>query len=167
MADPQTNSDEFIKKTVAPVLADMGMDSSSAEKLLIMTATHESMGYRYRAQVGGGPALSYYQIEPNTLNDLYENYLAFRPGKQALLDAYLPDGMSRTDALKNIDTYATAAARLIYARVPDALPGVGDDEALAAYAKEFWNTELGAATVQQFLDDYKLYGPKQEPANWA
>jgi len=166
MADPKTNSDDFLKETLEPVLTEMGMRSPSAEKLLIMTAAHESMGYRYRAQQGG-PALSYYQIEPNTLDDLYTNYLAFRPAKQALLDAYLPEGMARAEALENIDSYATAAARLIYGRVPDALPGVADSEALAKYAKKFWNTELGAATWEKYLSDYNLYGPKPEPTTWA
>jgi len=167
MADPKTNSDDFLKETLEPVLAEMGMASPSAEKLLIMTAAHESMGYRYRAQTGGGPALSYYQIEPNTLDDLYTNYLAFRPDKQALLDAYLPEGSSRVEALENNDEYATAATRLIYSRVPDALPAVDDDEALAKYAKQFWNTELGAATAEKYLADYRLYGPKPEPASRA
>jgi len=167
MADPKTNSDDFQNETLVPVLTEMRMASPSAEKLLIMTAAHESMGYRYRAQTGGGPALSYYQIEPNTLDDLYTNYLAYRPEKQALLDRYLPEGTSRTDALENIDSYATAAARLIYSRVPDALPDVEDSEALAKYAKQFWNTALGAATWQKYLADYDRYGPKPEPANWA
>ena len=167
MPESKTSADKLLKEIIQPVLDEMGMRSAAAEKLLIMTAAHESLGFRYRRQQGGGPALSYYQIEPATLDDLYENYLAFRPGKQALLDAYLPEETSRTDALENSDKYATAAARLIYARVPDALPDVADDEALAAYAKKFWNTDLGAATPEKYLADYRAYGPKPEPASWA
>ena len=55
-----------------------------------MTACHESGGFRYDRQVGGGPALSYYQIEPDTLFDLYKNYLGYRPERKGLLDQFLP-----------------------------------------------------------------------------
>lgn len=166
MPDPLTTANDFLDQTLTPVLDEMAMNSPAASKLLMMTATHESMGFRYRVQVGG-PALSYYQIEPSTLDDLYKNYLSFRPERQALLDKYLPEGMSRNEALKNNDDYATAAARLQYSRVPEALPDVGDNEALAKYAKQYWNTDLGAATWQNYVDSFKLYGPNPAPADWA
>ncbi|SDD28061.1 hypothetical protein [Kordiimonas lacus] len=166
MADPETNADDFLKDVIEPVLKDMAMDGAAAEKLLMMTACQESMGFRYRVQQGG-PALSYFQVEPNTLNDLYENYLAFRPDMQALVDAYLPEELDRLEALETDDKYACAVARMIYWRVPEALPHVLDDEGLAAYAKKYWNTEQGAATAQKYLDDYRRYGPNPEPVGWA
>ena len=125
------------------------------------------MGFRYRTQVGGGPALSYFQMEPATLEDLYHNYLDYRPDLRSRLDAYLPSDMHRIDALKNDDRYACAAARLQYARMPEALPNVADDMALAAYAKRYWNTNAGKATPGQYLDDFAAYGPQPYPANWA
>ncbi len=166
MPDPQTYADDFLRDVIEPVLMDMAMDGAQAEKILMMTACHESMGFRYRAQVGG-PALSFFQIEPNTLDDLYTNYLAYRPDKQALVDAYLPEGMDRLEALENVDKYACAAARMLYWRVPEALPAVTDDEGMAEYCKKYWNTEMGAATAQKYLDDYRLYGPNPEPAGWT
>lgn len=165
MPDPQTSANAFLDDTIVPVLTDMGMDSPAAEKLLMMTACHESLGFRYREQVNG-PALSYFQIEPATLQDLYDNYLEYRPGRQLLLDQYLPEGMSPREALANDDRYACAAARMIYARVPQALPDVADNDALASYCKQYWNTDLGAATPEKYLEDYARYGPKPEPANW-
>ncbi|WP_417451267.1 hypothetical protein [Kordiimonas sp.] len=166
LPEPQTDANTFLARVIIPVLADLGMDSPAAEKLLMMTAAHESMGFRYRVQVGG-PALSYFQIEPATLEDLYVNYLSFRRGRQAMLDAYLPDGMSRTQALEQDDHYACAAARLLYARMPEALPDVADDMALAAYAKRNWNTSYGNATPEKYLDDFINYGPKPCPATWG
>lgn len=123
------------------------------------------MGFRYREQVNG-PALSYFQIEPATLNDLYDNYLHYRPGRQLLLDGYLPEGMSREEALATDDRYACAAARMIYARFPEAIPTVTDEERMAEYCKQYWNTPLGAATPEKYLDDYHRYGPKPEPTQW-
>ena len=49
---------------------------------------------------------------------------------------------------------------MIYARVPQALPDVEDDEELAGYWKTFWNTHLGAGTVEKFLDDWNRYKPE-------
>ncbi len=153
------DAEEFLTQSIQPVTKQMDMYSNAAEKLLLMTACHESGGFKYRAQVGG-PALSYYQIEPNSLNDLYDNYLAYRPDREALVNSFLPDGMERLDALENDDDYATAVARMMYARVSEALPAEDDDVAMSEYCKKYWNTEAGAATAQKYLDDYNLYKPE-------
>lgn len=166
MPDPQTNGDDFLTGVIIPVLTQIEMNSPEAQKLLMMTACHESMGFRYRKQVNG-PALSYFQIEPATLNDLYDNYLAYRPDKQALLDGYLPEGMDRLEALETQDDYACCAARLIYYRQPAAIPPVTDEEALAVYAKQYWNTELGKATPEKYLQDFHRYGPENPPSDWG
>ncbi len=166
MPTPQTDANHFLSGVIMPVLAGLGMDSPSAAKLLMMTACHESMGFCYRTQVNG-PALSYFQVEPNTLDDLYKNYLAYRPRRQAQLDAYLPVGMSHLEALEADDAYACAAARMIYARVAEALPNVRDDMALAEYAKRYWNTAFGKATPEKYLADFHTYGPSPAPSSWV
>lgn len=165
MPDPETNGDNFLNDVIIPVLDKVDMRTAEAEKLLMMTATHESMGFRYRQQING-PALSFFQIEPATLNDLYENYLSFRPDRQAVLDSFLPEGMERLEALEKNDDYACCAARFIYWRVPEAIPPVADDGKMAAYAKKYWNTEEGKATAKQYLDDFERYGPENPPADW-
>lgn len=148
---------QFLDETLRPTLEKMDMHSPAAEKLLLMTACHESGGFVYDRQVGG-PALSYYQIEPATLNDLYGNYLGFRPERQALLDQFMPEGSAREDALMDA-VYATAAARLIYTRVPEALPDFADDEAMGRYCKKYWNTEAGKATPEKYINDWLRYKP--------
>ncbi|NVJ71366.1 MAG: hypothetical protein HWE08_13475 [Alphaproteobacteria bacterium] len=169
---PRMTTPAFLETVITPVLQDLGretvaLDSPAAAKLLMMTACHESAGLYYRRQVGGGPALSFFQIEPGTLEDLYTNFLAYRPQFKAVLDSYLPAGMSRIDALATEDRYACAAARLLYWRHPAPIPAVTDDEGLAQYAKEYWNTALGAATAENYLDDFKRWGPAPAPKSWA
>ncbi len=164
--EPQTHAYAFLDGVIAPVLQTLRMGSVAAEKLLLMTAAHESMGFRYRRQVGG-PALSYFQIEPATLDDLYANYLAFRPARQAKMDAFLPTGMNRLDALEQDDRYACACARMIYARVQAALPDAADDMALAAYAKQHWNTHAGKASAAKYLHDFHLHCPAPHPERWT
>lgn len=146
---------QFRLEVVRPVLLDMGMWSEAAENLLMMTAAHESMGFKHRRQIGG-PALSYFQIEPATLQDLYDNYLSYRPGRQAELDKWYSG--DRLVALENDDRYATAVARMIYARVKDPLPAYDDLEALALYAKRYWNTPEGKASPGKYRDDYLRWG---------
>ena len=156
----EMTAQKFLDGTLRPVLAHMEMGSPSAEKLLLMTACHESGGFRYKQQVGGGPALSYYQIEPRTLHDLIGNYLAYRSDKKTMLDHFWPvDAYSLEDALMN-DRYATAAARLIYSRVSEQLPSADDDQGMAEYWKTYWNTCAGAGTVDKFLDDWARYKPE-------
>lgn len=151
------NARQFLEETLRPTLHKMEMYSPAAEKLLLMTACHESGGFVYDRQVDG-PALSYYQIEPATLNDLYENYLSFRPERQALLDQFMPEEDIRDEGLMDA-VYATAAARLIYTRVPEALPEFADDDGMGRYCKKYWNTEAGKATAEKYINDWLRYKP--------
>ena len=152
-------AETFLSDTLRPVLAEMDMWSASAEKLLLMTACHESMGFKHKKQMGGGPARSYFQIEPNTLEDLGENYLRHRPHKLIFLQKFEPIADSFADMLMH-DRYAVAAARMIYSRVPEPLPDVDDNDGMARYWKSYWNTYLGAGTVEKFLDDWDRYKPE-------
>lgn len=141
--------DQFRKHVVSPVLAKMDMWSMDAENLLVGTAIHESDGMRRITQYNG-PALSYYQIEPDTLDDLYNNFLVYRPEMKELLDDFKIPSLSNNYNLMMNAAYATAAARLQYYRVKEAIPK--SLEGQAAYWKKYWNTEKGAGTDQQYID---------------
>lgn len=152
-------------KVIRPTLEKMNdvrgrpcrYNREAAVKLLAMIAAHESR-FTHREQILG-PALSYYQIEPDTLDDLYENYLAYRGPEKALVDRF-KGGDHRYDELRDNDAYATCVARLILWRVTDPLPDSDDHAALAAYAKAHWNTRLGKATPQKYLDDARRFLPR-------
>lgn len=143
----------FLKDILCPTLLKMEMHSPAAERLLLMTACHESGGFKYDRQEGGGPALSYYQIEPDTLKDLYRNYLRFRPDMQAVLDRFKPTADCTPEQALMDPVYATAAARMIYRRVPQRLPALDDYMGMARYWKTFYNTPLGKGTEGKFLAD--------------
>ena len=147
------NATEFLEQTLRPTLLKMEMHSPAAEQLLLMTACHESGGFRYDRQVGGGPALSYYQIEPATLKDLYTNWLHYRPERKALLDSFLPAGWDSPEQALMDPVYATAAARMIYMRVPEPLPKMGDYGDAARYWKTHYNTTKGKGTEAKFFLD--------------
>jgi len=152
-----TTAIQFLNGVIRPVLHDMDMWSKSAERLLLMTASHESGGFKHRKQVGGGPALSFYQIEPDTLRDLYRNHLSFHGHKREAIRLFELEGFDTPEIALLDDKYATAAARLIYSRCPEPLPDAADLENLGRYCKSYWNTDLGKATPQKYVDDFMRY----------
>ncbi len=131
------------------------MWSESAEELLLGTAAHESHLGKYRYQVGGGPALGVYQMEPATLVDIYDNYLAFRPKKQVLVKQVT--GVDGPDlySLKYDAVYATVMARLHYWRVPEPLPPPYDIPALANYWDDHYNKNPAKGFPGQWIEDYQ------------
>ena len=132
------------------------LESPSAERLLFGTAMHESAGLQYLHQING-PALGVYQMEPATLADLWENFLAYHEDWAEILVRVTPPASAPEDPLCLLDmTYATMAARFQYMRFPEPLPNVDDLEGLARYWKQYW-THLGKGTEQQFIDAVKRY----------
>lgn len=144
---------ELREQIIRPVLKSMDMWSEEAEDLLLGTAIHESDGLKRITQYGSGPALSYYQMEPATLHDLYENYLKYQPEKQKLLDKFKAPGLAQADNLRMNVAYATAAARLHYYRSPHIIPK--SLEAQAVMWKDVYNTHLGKGTTEQYIEHVK------------
>ncbi|MCF6337437.1 MAG: hypothetical protein L3J84_05735 [Gammaproteobacteria bacterium] len=50
-----------------------------AAQLLLGTGIKEILNFRHRRQVGGGPEVGYFQMEPAMHDDIWNNYLNFRP----------------------------------------------------------------------------------------
>lgn len=137
---------------IRPVLKAMNAYSLAAEELLIMTAAHESrMGY-FLHQVSG-PALGIYQMEPDTADDIWLNYLEYKPLLAAIVGQW---GGNHEDLIGNL-FYATAMARTHYLRDDDALPDSSDIRGLAAYYKRVYNTVAGKATIDQAVSHYNEF----------
>ena len=133
------------------------MFSDFASELLVFTCAVESDGGTYLKQIKG-PALGIYQMEPQTYNDLWQNYIRSRSNILMLLsvnfDVYR---MPSEEKMVHDLFYATAMARLLYKRAPKAMPNVVTPEALWEYYKEFWNTELGKAKKDKCLKAYASF----------
>jgi len=142
--------DEFLRGAIRPALAALRLGGPAAERLLLGTALTES-GLVHLRQVGGGPALGLYQIEPATHRDLWRTYLAYRPALAArLLRLAAPTGPGDAQLVWNLG-YATGVARLIYRRRPEPLPPADDLEGLARYWKAHFNSAAGRGGVADFL----------------
>ena len=69
---------QMLSLVIRPALEKLSLWSLSAEELVLGTAIVES-GLTYLKQHGDGPALGLWQVEPATHDDLYTNFLNFRP----------------------------------------------------------------------------------------
>lgn len=140
---------------VQPVLGELSLPGGEAAiRLLLGTAAQESALLRYR-QYPTGSGNGFYQIEAGTHDDLFTNFLNARP---ALRDSVLRFAVPNRDRVQQLQTnlaYATAIARLIYWRAPDPLPSPDDIDGLGKYYKQHFNTATGAATVGEFVSNYR------------
>ena len=150
------DANHFHKLIIRPTLKQLGLYSMSAEELLLGTAIQESR-LVYLKQLGEGPALGLYQMEPATHDDIWANYLKYKTdlGLAVLGMSNSPE-MDAREMIGNL-YYATAMARVHYLRFPDPLAAPGDIEGHAAIYKELYNTYLGAATEEEFIENWYTY----------
>ncbi|GAB0057936.1 hypothetical protein SIID45300_02270 [Candidatus Magnetaquicoccaceae bacterium FCR-1] len=146
--DPHQLRDLIIR----PTLQRLGYWTEAAEELVLGTAIQES-GLRFVRQLGSGPARGLWQMEPATHDDLWLNYLNSRTkiGLNVLGPYSKPDAGRLVWDLG----YACAMCRVHYLRCPGVLPAAGDHEGQAAYWKRWYNTALGAGTIEQYLANWQ------------
>mgnify|MGYP005820150393 FL=1 len=141
--------EKSIKKIIKQTLHRMDMDSEEARELIYHTGKAES-GYRNLEQING-PALGFFQVEPDTAYDIWKNYVFYRP---EMRDSIWSLGFLDDDVefclLSNI-ALQVAFCRLQYRRDKHPLPGIGDYKGQAEYWKRVYNTEKGRGTIKHFL----------------
>jgi hypothetical protein len=156
------NAKQLREYVIRPTLKEMELWSEEAEDLLMGTAAQESHLGTYIHQLGGGPALGIYQMEPNTHNDILNNYLSYREELLEDVEQYCTGVDLNRDLMCSLH-YATAMARVHYLRVPESLPSKSDLSPkeyivqLASYWKSYYNTPLGAGTMEEFMENYLKY----------
>lgn len=152
--------EQFVDLIIEPTLQHIGLYSDAATELVLGTALQESR-LTYIHQLGNGPALGVFQMEPATHNDIWQNYLKYRED----LRNYVIDLASRiniksgmVDALELISNlnYAAAMCRIHYLRTPDPLPQSGDTAGQAKYWKQYYNTPLGRGTVEEYMRSWLI-----------
>jgi hypothetical protein len=150
------DKDQF-RELITDVLKEADLFSDSAVELLMLTAAVESNLGTYIKQVKG-PALGVFQMEPNTHDDIWQNYLLYkRELKEFVLD-YADDAWgARPPTLKYNLAYSILMTRVHYLRVPEALPKATSPEDLALYWKKYYNTHLGKGDVLDAMRKYRKY----------
>ena len=118
MTDFTNNPEGFVSDVIRPVLTALGLDQdvSGATELLLGTALQES-GLAHRVQLGGGPARGLFQMEPNTHDDIWANFLRFRAPLAEKVGKFLDGNRPNSQFLTNNDLYAAAMTRILYLRM--------------------------------------------------
>jgi hypothetical protein len=151
------NAEQLKEYIIKPALMDLVLYSEDAVQLLLFTCAVESQGGTYIKQVKG-PALGIYQMEPATYNDIWQNYIK---NKSSLLLTLLSNfdctRMPSEDRLIYDIRFATAMARIHYARVPEPLPYPYSTDDLWYYYKHYYNTALGAADKDSAIIKYHAF----------
>jgi hypothetical protein len=129
-------------------LTEWGLYNPAVVELMCMIVAHESMRGRYRRQVNG-PALSLFQIEPDTHDDIWQN------GPSMKLRAARFGIVQNVSMLETDDSYAIFMARHHLMRDPNPVPKTPED--MARYCKSYWNTDSGKATAEKYLSDWEAW----------
>lgn len=151
---------QLLLLVVRPTLKQLGAHTRAAEQLVMGTIYQESRAI-YLKQLGKGPALGIIQMEPATHNDIWENYLRYKPDFSERVVALATThnqqsgliAVNENDLIGNL-AYAVAMCRAHYRRVREALPLADDIHALGVYWKKYYNTYKGAGSVDEFVKNF-------------
>lgn len=148
---------QFQSLIINPTLDKLGMYSKSAVNLLLGTMAQESHFGTYIHQLGKGPALGVYQMEPNTHDDIVLNFIKHRNSLKNLIESKF--GYYDFDSARLVYDlrYATIMSRLHYYRISEPLPTEDNIEALAHYWKRYYNSIYGAGKEEEFVANYRKY----------
>lgn len=144
--DPQ----QLLAQVIMPALVIAHIEPlTTTAELVLGTAMHESQ-LRFLYQVGGGPALGLWQMEPATHDDIFSNYLRYDAGLRDCISLHYPRWRG-ADLLASDLCYAATMCAVHYKRHMKTVPAVAAPERLAEWWKKYYNTEAGKGTVEQCL----------------
>ena len=151
------DNNQFRQYIIRPSLQPIGLWNANAEELLVMTCAQESLGGKYLHQIKG-PALGIFEMQPNTINDIWKNYLSTRISMlKGIYDQLKIIERPDDEVMVYNLRYATIMARVFYERIKENLPDAKDVEAMAKYYKHYYNTDLGAATIPEIISNYHKF----------
>ena len=152
-----------MKNTIKDIINDVlsGLESvkipntPEARALVFETGMAES-GYRHLKQMSATEeygAVSFWQIEPGTIIDIWQNYISYR---DPLVSKAKELGFIEDDMVFSVMTNIAVAiffSRIYYRRKPGAIPKTMEER--ANYWKEFYNTAQGKGTVKHYVEANK------------
>jgi hypothetical protein len=130
------------------------MWSPEAEELMMGTAAKESELGLYLHQLGAGPALGIWQVEPATHEDNWSSWLDYRPDvarrvlQLAATDDGRPDRRPAAEEMVWNLRYCCAQARIRFRRAPGAIPKTLEGQA------EYWDRVYNANPLKGTPAEY-------------
>jgi hypothetical protein len=146
------NPQHLAEFVIGPVLDNLDLDGRNARVLLLGTAMVES-DLRHLRQLSDGPALGLWQMEPDTHDSVWNDFLFYRLEMARTVERMSSAWPRGAFAMVGNLNYACAMARILYrwrsARVP------ASPEAMANLWKLRYNTNLGAGTVERAIPHFR------------
>lgn len=152
------NVSQLIELVIRPALKQMDAHSIAAEQLVIGTAAKESACGTYLHQLGEGPALGVFQMEPETYDNLWNQFLADHDRYKRLILANC--GYSTIPPVDRLVTDLKLAAMMCRARylwVNHPLPNFGDINGQATYWAKFYNGNPITGIPAKYIETYQQY----------
>jgi len=151
---------QLLTHVVRPVLSSIGLPGTASEMLVMGTAAQESQ-FSAIMQTGGGPAVSMWQMEPNTVKDTWGRM----PVKYRSIVAndFMFRAFSLFEQLPGNLYLGAAMCRLIYYMKPFRLVEISNSPVhnwsgyIAEIWKQYYNTPKGAGTVDQFITNWNKF----------
>jgi len=143
-----------LRDLIGRTLQFSNLYSKNAVELLMGTAAQESHLGTYLQQIKG-PAKGFFQMEPATEQDIWKNYIHYRPH---LADAVVKVAWTAMPSSWSLETniaYQIIMARIHYLRVPHPLPWRKDIKAMAEYWDKYYNRNPDKGFPREFVRAYK------------
>ena len=157
--DPLQFAEDIVMPSLRLLEAQAGIPVTPLYTNLVMgTLAQESMLGTYVSQVNG-PALGPEEIEGQSLDTLLASLTAQE--RSALANLTIAAQPADVNAVGNF-YYAVAVVRLFYRHKPGD-PASNTVSGLFAYYKQWYNTPAGAATLAEWIDNWKLTGISLPP----
>lgn len=156
---------ENLKKIEKMGVSNFG--TFNAFKLMIGTIAQESH-FKYKKQLGNGPAMSYFQVEPQTAIDIIKNYIYYRKPLRAILNE-ISDVNERSTYIEveqelfDNFTFACFIARLVYYRADfkklgfNSLNEIDQVNEMAVIWKAIYNTVNGKGKESEFIENFERF----------
>lgn len=156
LRDSPFGKDE-LRNAIEDALRKVNLYSEGLTVLLMGTAATESEFGLVNKQNNGGPARGIFQMEPVTHDGIWSAYLKFRPDLARAIEAEIPAGMTRLQALEESVPYQAIMAGVLYQWRAKSFPASGDVAGLASTWKRYWNTPKGKGTEAKFVEKFNEY----------
>ena len=146
---------ESIKEIINDVLdrlEDVGIKNTQEARDLVFETGMAESGYRAIEQMSakkGIGALSFFQIEPKTIDDIWDNYIVYRKPLIEMAYSLGIEKMKHTSASLTNIALAVMFCRVYYRRKPGSIPI--EIEGRANYWKKHYNCH-GKGTVKHYLE---------------
>lgn len=129
--------------------------NDSIVKMIFETACVESNCGEYIKQINGR-ACGIFQIEPNTAQDIIDNYIKYRSRYKDIFNLLYIKTFTLPQNLKYNLAFSVFMCRMFYMRIKESIPNTVEKR--AEYWKKYYNTEQGKGTTTDYIRKVGKYG---------